>query len=266
MSTHAKTNMRPARDERGFTLVELMVTVAIALFLLGGLLTIVQTVRRSSINQQALAQLQDEQRFALTVITDAVQSAGYFANPLTDTLGNFGATANPAPTTTTAAFLVGSPFTGFHTVGALDNAAQDTLATRFMVSPGHGPILCDGTDSSLVGAPVTYTIAFFLAVTPAGNQLMCSVNGAAAVALVTGVTAMAVYYGVKRDLTYADYNVDTYLTWDQMVAPADMQSISAVRVVLTFANPLAAPGQVNQPATITMERVVEVMARAGLHT
>jgi type IV pilus assembly protein PilW len=266
MSTHAKTDMRPARDERGFTLVELMVTVAIALFLLGGLLTIVQTVRRSSINQQALAQLQDEQRFALTVITDAVQSAGYFANPLTDTVGNFGAAPNPAPTTATAGFLVGSPFTGFHTVGALDNAAQDTLATRFMVSPGHGPILCDGTDSSQVGAPITYTIAFFLQVNAAGSQLMCSVQGAAPVALVTGVTAMAVYYGVKRDLTYADYNVDTYLTWDQMVAPADMGSVSAVRVVLTFANPLAAPGQVNQPATITMERVVEVMARAGLHT
>jgi prepilin-type N-terminal cleavage/methylation domain-containing protein len=44
--------MRAARDERGFTLVELMVTVAIALFLLGGLLTIVQTVRQSSISQQ----------------------------------------------------------------------------------------------------------------------------------------------------------------------------------------------------------------------
>ena len=266
MSTHVKTSMRPARDERGFTLVELMVTVAIALFLLGGLLTIVQTVRRSNMSQQALAQLQDEQRFTMTVITDAIQSAGYFANPLTDTVGNFGAAANPAPTTATAAFLAGSAFAGFHTVGALDNAAQDTLATRFMVSPGHGPILCDGTDSSLVGAPTTYTIAFFLQVNAAGNQLMCSVNGAAPVSLVTGVTAMAVYYGVKRDLTFADYNVDTYLTWDQMVAPSDMQSISAVRVVLSFANPLAAPGQVNQPAIITMERVVEVMARAGLHT
>jgi type IV pilus assembly protein PilW len=267
MKTHAKTSMGPARDERGFTLVELMVTVAIALFLLGGLVTVVQTVRMASINQQALAQLQDEQRFALTVITDAIQSAGYFANPLTDTIGNFGAAVNPAPTTPTAAFLQGSAFTGFHTVGAADNAAQDTLATRFMVSPGHGPILCDGTDSSLAAAPLTYTIAFFVQVTPGvGNQLMCSVNGAAPVALVTGVTAMAVYYGVKRQVIPADYNVDTYLTWDQMVAPSDMQSVSAVRVVLSFGNPLAGPGQPNQPAVITMERVVEVMARAGLHT
>jgi type IV pilus assembly protein PilW len=266
MSTHAKISMRPARDARGFTLVELMVTVAIALFLLGGLLTIVQTVRRANISQQALAQLQDGQRFALTVITDAVQSGGYFANPLTDTIGNFGAAPNPAPTTATAAFLAGSAFTGFHTVGAADTVAQDTLATRFMVAPGHGPILCDGTDSSQVAGPLTYTIAFFVAATAAGNQLLCSVNGGAPVALITGVTAMAVYYGVKRDVTEADYNVDTYVTWDQMLAPGDMQSVSAVRVVLTFANPLFVPGQVNPPATITMERVIEVMARAGLHT
>ncbi len=75
MSTHAKTSMRPARDARGFTLVELMVTVAIALFLLGGLLTIVQTVRRANMSQQALAQLQDEQRFALTVITDGFEQS-----------------------------------------------------------------------------------------------------------------------------------------------------------------------------------------------
>ena len=264
MSTHAHKSMQP-RNARGFTLVELMVTVAIALFLLGGLLTIVQTVRQSNISQQALAQLQDEQRFTFTVIGDAIQSAGYFANPLADTEGNFGAAANPAPTTATAAFLAGSAFTGFHTVGAADSAAQDTLATRFMVSPGHGPILCDGTDSSLVGAPATYTVAFFVQVTAGvGTQLMCSVNGAAPVALVTGVTAMAVYYGVKRDLTDADYNVDTYVTWDQMVAPGDMQSVSAVRVVLSFANPLQ--GLTNQPAVITMERVVEVMGRAGLHT
>ena len=151
-------------------------------------------------------------------------------------------------------------------VAAARREVQDTLATRFMVSPGHGPILCDGTDSSQVGAPVTYTIAFFVAATAAGNQLLCSVNGGAPVALITGVTAMAVYYGVKRDLTFADYNVDTYVTWDQMLAPGDMQSVSAVRVVLTFANPLFVPGQVNPPATITMERVIEVMARAGLHT
>ena len=58
--------------QRGFTLVELMVTVAIALFLLYGLVTIVEQVRRTSLDQQSLTQLQDQQRFAMTVLTDVI--------------------------------------------------------------------------------------------------------------------------------------------------------------------------------------------------
>ena len=86
-------------------------------------------------------------------------------------------------------------------------------------------------------------------------------------ALVSGVQAMAIYYGVKRDFTTADYNVDTYVTWDKMSTlngANDYINVSAVRIVLTFANPLFP--QPNQPQTITMERVIEVMNRAGLHT
>ena len=79
--------------------------------------------------------------------------------------------------------------------------------------------------------------------------------------------ALAIYYGVKRDFTTTDYNVDTYVTWDKMSTlngANDYINVSAVRIVLTFANPLFP--QPNQPQTITMERVIEVMNRAGLHT
>jgi len=259
MNTHT-THSSSARSARqhGFTLVELMVTVAIALFLLGGLLTIVQNVRTANLNQTALAQLQDEQRFAMTVITDAVQSGGYFADPLADSVGSLPATPP---------FALGWVFAGFHTVGALDSAAQDTIATRFRTLVGYGPILCDGTDSSKLGGD--YTIEFSL--NAATSELMCTVTGGpnsgVPVALVSGVRAMAIYYGVKRDFATADYNVDTYVTWDKMSnlgGANDYINVSAVRIVLTFANPLFP--QANQPQTITMERVIEVMNRAGLHT
>src|SRR6476646_7039124 len=117
ITQHAISRMRSPRQQCGFTLVELMVTVGIALFLLGGLVTIVQNVRQTSLTQQALAQLQDEQRFAMTVITDAIQSAGYFADPINNTNAALPAAANPAPT---AAFQAGWVFAGSHTVGALD--------------------------------------------------------------------------------------------------------------------------------------------------
>src|ERR1700716_3128240 len=58
-SRHSTTIRRLGRAQRGFTLVELMITVAIALFLLGGLVTILQNVRAAYNSQQALAQLSD---------------------------------------------------------------------------------------------------------------------------------------------------------------------------------------------------------------
>ncbi len=82
---YTRVSCTPRPRMRGFTLVELMVTIAIALFLLGGLVMIVQNVRQTYGNQQSLAQLQDAQRFAMTVITDVVQAAGYFPTPATET-------------------------------------------------------------------------------------------------------------------------------------------------------------------------------------
>ena len=94
-----------ARTQRGFTLVELMVTVGIALFLLYGLVTIVETVRRTSLDQQSLAQLQDQQRFAMTVLTDVIQAGGYFPDPTTWT---------PATSLPAAANTAGAPTPSAH--------------------------------------------------------------------------------------------------------------------------------------------------------
>ncbi len=86
MNTFPRTLQGTAGSpQRGFTLIELLITITIALFLLGGLLRIVQNVKTTYVNQQALAQLQDAQRFAMTVIADVVQEAGYFPTPVTQT-------------------------------------------------------------------------------------------------------------------------------------------------------------------------------------
>ncbi len=78
---------RSAATQRGLTLVELMVAMAIALFLLGGLLTIVQNTRKTFGAQMQLAQLQDNQRLAMTLLGDVIQTAGYFPDPTVNTLG-----------------------------------------------------------------------------------------------------------------------------------------------------------------------------------
>jgi type IV pilus assembly protein PilW len=255
---------RGARRERGFTLVELMVTVGIALFLLGGLVTIMQNVRQANFNQQALAQLQDQQRFAMTVLSDMIQQGGYYPSPTLQTqissLPAVGAIMQP-----------GQAFYGTHTgPNVADQMTVRLVTTDPIPAPSPPPIiLCDGTTNP-TGTPQVYSNLFSVT-PPAGNQpgqLMCSVNGNAAVPLANGVTNLQFYYGVNRLGPTINYNVDTYLTADQMnagiAAGGDWMNISSVRVVLTFTNPLAKfPGQ--QP-TISFERVVSVLARAGVHS
>src|ERR1700680_1633666 len=72
---------RAMHRQQGYTLVELMIALLIGLFLLGGLMTIVQDNRRSFSSQNQLAQLQDSERLAMTIMTDVIQSAGYFPDP-----------------------------------------------------------------------------------------------------------------------------------------------------------------------------------------
>ena len=66
----------------GFTLVELLVSIVIAMFLLGGVMTIVQDTRRATSSQTQSTQLQDSVRLAMTMLTDVIQAAGYYSDPL----------------------------------------------------------------------------------------------------------------------------------------------------------------------------------------
>ena len=259
--------LHAARDERGFTLVELMVTMAIALFLLGGFVSIVRNTRQADLNQRALAQLQDQERFALTVITDVVQAGGYFPDPVTWT---------PA----SSLLQSGNWEAGQAVLGTAAVApASDTLSVRFRTAINDGVMLCDGGTNTARGATYAFTNTFSVqpAAPPALGGLYCQVDnlGASAAApgvlIVPGVVGMKVYYGVKRNFAFSDYNVDTYLTADQMCSPLvnpcgsdDWSNVSSVRVSLTFTNPFA--GQPGQPPTIQVERVVELMARGGVHT
>jgi type IV pilus assembly protein PilW len=251
-SRHSTTIRRLGRAQRGFTLVELMITVAIALFLLGGLVTILQNVRSAYNNQQSLAQLADQQRFAMTVLTDVIQAGGYFPDPVAWTPTS----SLPAA----GAYQQGQAFTGAHAGGV-----PDSIGVRYRTALNDGVILCTGATNTGPGLTQLYTNQFNVVppAPPVPGQLTCSLNGAAAVVLVNGVQNLLVYYGVKRDFTTNDYNVDTYLTADQMSAN-DWSNLSSVRLILTFTNPMAA--QPGQPALIIFERVVEVMARAGPHT
>src|SRR5450755_1321245 len=117
---------RRRRAQQGFTLVELSIAVLIGLFLLGGLLTLVQDMRRTFGAQNLLGQLQDNERLAMTLIADVIQAAGYYPDPA----------ANTDKTTFTGAAPfnqsgLGQAITGAHVAAAPGDSISVQFNTAF---------------------------------------------------------------------------------------------------------------------------------------
>src|SRR6267154_3158411 len=113
--TYLLANRSTARRQRGFTMIELMVALLIGLFLMGGLMTLLQNNRKAFSSQSALAQLQDSERLAMSMMTGIIQQAGYFTDPTINSPstalsadGTFASSAGPAG----LAFAAGQGLTG----------------------------------------------------------------------------------------------------------------------------------------------------------
>jgi type IV pilus assembly protein PilW len=272
---------------RGYTLVELLVAMVIALFLLAGLLTILQATRQTFNQQTALAQLQDNERLALTLMGDVVASAGYYPNAQSGP--SFVAVVGPP------SFAAGQSITGASGGGAF---GSDTISVRFAppvtlssgnVNTNLSIINCTGgTDTQNGSGSNVYTNTFQI---DANGNLDCtlSVNGVAQapVALVSGVKDLQIWYGVETQGGTYGNSVDSYETASQMNSASCAtqtplpcwQSVTSVKIRLTFANPLACSTALvvcpvtSLPAmttssgtTVYLERVVAVLARTGVTT
>jgi type IV pilus assembly protein PilW len=239
------------RSQQGFTLVELSIAVLIGLFLLGGLLTLLQDMRRTFGAQNQLGQLQDSERLAMTLIADVVQAAGYYPDPTTQI--------------PTVIFPGVPPFAApAQTIAGAANAAApgDSVSVQYWTANNDGVINCTG-GTNTTGGPQLY-VNTFRVLANATQDLVCVLNGNAAVTLVSGVTNLQILYGVRRNLAGASNQVDSFVRTGGM-ALADWNQVICVKVTLTFTNPLAA-SQPGQPPTIAFTRVISVMNRAGVNT
>jgi len=234
---------RASTAQHGYTLIEIMIALVIALFLLDGVLTILQNNKRVFSTQNQLAQLEDSQRLVMTLIGDVIETAGYFPDPTTNT---------SAALTATAPFAAGQAIAGTYNAAA----PGDTIRARYVTASGDGILNCSGS-SNTSGANQIYVNVFRVI----GGQLACTMNGTQ-YRLVDGVQNFSVLYGVKTDFTVDDNTVDTYLNASQMTA-ANWSNVITVTVTLTFTNPIYIAGS-GQPQTITFQRVVGVMGRAGI--
>jgi type IV pilus assembly protein PilW len=245
--------------ELGFTLIELMIALLIGVFLLGALLTIVQTNRTVFGDQNKMAQLQDGERMAMAMLSDVIQSGGYFPAPYppyNNTLT--GSLIAAAPFAAGAApFAAGQAFDGVYSAAS----PGDQIAVRYMTASGDGILNCSGLPNTS-GANVLYVNAFQVQQDPSGNwQLTCTVNGTQ-YNLVSGVTNLSVLYGVKGNAGAAGNSADTYMNASQVTAAGLWSSVISVLVQLTFTNPMYATNTA-QPQTITVQRVISVMDQSG---
>jgi type IV pilus assembly protein PilW len=236
---------RALHDARGFTLIEILIALLIGLFLLGALLTIVQANRTVFGNQNKLAQLQDGERMALTVMADVIQSAGYFPDPTNFTL--------TTTLTGIAPFGVGESVNGVYSA----NPPGDQISVRYMTAGGDGILNCSG-QSNPTGGPNTLYVNTFQVL---NSQLVCTMNGTQ-YNLVNGVTNLSVLYGVKANAGATGNSVDTYMNATQVTAAGLWGSVISALVQLTFTNPMYIANQ-GQPQTISIQRVIGVMNQTG---
>jgi type IV pilus assembly protein PilW len=269
------TELRAAA-QRGFTLVELMISILIALFLIGGLLTLVQAMKNTTGIQSGLSQLQDNERMAMTLIADTIQSAGYFPNP----------TANTAAGEFPVAGLF--TFAGQSVVGTgnyLDPAPGNSITVRYATNGtlavnGLGVPTPDNTiDCTGNTSPVATMFTDSFSLTPDPNvantyDLTCVLLNSTAgtnttVSLVSGLQDMQIYYGVQTNPAVSNGSADTYLDAATVSALNYWPNVISVKVTLTFINPLygSLAGQSGTvPQTVQFTRIIDVMNKTGVTT
>src|ERR1700722_19395966 len=138
-----------AMNQKGFTLLEIMIALTIGVFLTGALLTIVQTNRRVFGEQSQLAQMQDNERMAMTMMGDVIQSAGYFPDPVHNSL--------TSALTPVVPFAVGQSISGTSSV----TAYGDQLQVRYRTAGQDGILNCSGgSNTNPLGTTALYVNVF----------------------------------------------------------------------------------------------------------
>lgn len=211
---------RRATMAKGFTLVELMVALALGMLLAIVVAQLFANTRDSNRATEDSGRIQESMRYAATVIGRTVRIAGYKSDPLADSATIFPAAARALDGTNGAA------------------TASDTLIVRFQ---GAGPTTgtADSTVLNCLGAAVAPDFAgtaksynrFSIATGADGrNALFCNTDAAnpllAGTELVPGVEAMQVIFGED---TTADGTADRFVPVGSVT---DLDNVVAVRVYL----------------------------------
>lgn len=209
----------------GFTLVEVMIAIAIGLFLTAVVAHLFVNSRSAYNTTDEISRLQENMRFAYDLLTRTVHLTGYRSSPNTPSIGEFGS------------FVGGAV--------ALDGTnddvnGSDTLTVRYQGSgaPDGSIVDCTGVE---IRADQMVTNVFSIREGQNGAlALFCdrSIVGVAAVTsfeIVADVQAMHILYGEDTD-SPTDAVADRYVA---RAGVGNMDNVVSVRLALLFqtANP-----------------------------
>ncbi len=256
MTQHTPALTKPRlKRQRGLSIIELMIAVAISLLMMASFLVSLVNMRTAFVTQDELGQLQDKERLALTLLTNTVQAAGYFPNPTTNIPGDFFvAAANP----TFGNFAALQTVMG--AVASTSPAASESLSLRFVHTNGLSNCRGDSPPPlplpPALLAPVTNIFRVNTTVTP--NVLECSIdNGANWSTLINDVNNMTVLYGVDDTSTGS---VTRYVGIAAMT-PVLWPRVQSVRITLRFTNPFRPPGTPVTTNTLDTVQTISLMNR-----
>lgn len=240
----------PRTRQAGFTLVEMMVAVTIGLLVLLGMTASFVNLKIAFRSQDKLAQLQDNERLAMSVLTTAVNEAGYYPDPKSaSSIVASSPSAAPGAAMPTALGIEGT---------ALSANFSESLSVAYVAAAGSDLPTCLGTNNAAGLAKASVRNTFYVDTTT--NTLMCKVmvngsetgdpmtNGGGAQPLISGVQKMSMQYGIAPIGTS---QVNQYKTIANMATP-DWPLVSSVRLSLVFVNPFDSTQTITRTHTINL--------------
>ena len=259
------------QQQRGYSLLELIIALAIALFLIAGVLIVDQTMHKTYSDQNVLAQIEDTERFTMTVLAEVTRSAGYYPDPAQTSQ----VTALPQETTTAPngaadvlTFASGQAIDGVSQSAVVNGAtvSSDSIAVRHMTANNDGISMCNG-QSNTTGGNVVWVNYLYTQDTGGMHYLYCLVQNETAnewgapIQLAANVQNIQIWYGLNT--TGSGANIDTYVPAPDMT-PTDWALITSVTVLVTFTNPLhAVYKEQGQKQVLLFSKVIDVMSRTG---
>ena len=282
---HERTHLRRAA-ERGYSLTEVMVAITLSVFLLMGLFSILQQTRKTSSTTTGLSQLQDDERVAMTIITDTIQAAGYVPEANGSGQGQF------APDAGGGFAAQGQIITATAYTTSNGVATGDRLTTRYVLGTNDTTLMCDGEQNKAAENVFKEIFEIDVATGTGPNagsyQLVCVPHdGATGVPIVNNVVSLTFQFSVNStgatSSTPSNQKGPTTLSsttgqgcpGDSWVTTANMQpndwtNVCAVKVDLVFINPLyKPPGQPlptpGQLQYVTFERVIGLLNKTGVN-